>query len=98
MKTIKINPIGNANIRVNGRRLNGENDPVELKHNDRILFGIQHLFLFQMPGGPKPEKPINWATAHKEIAKAEGYGAEESPESRGCFHCFHLLCQSNFIF
>ncbi|KAJ3226400.1 hypothetical protein HK099_004978 [Clydaea vesicula] len=88
-KQVTIRPIGNANIRVNGQivilRPEAETDPTVtngtiLNHNDRIMFGLQHLFVIKMPGEVDPPDftPISWRRAQREVAAAEGYGTGDS--------------------
>jgi hypothetical protein len=92
---VKLRPnVGAARIRLNGRQLappeemdeNSDPDGIELQHNDRILFGLQQLFVFKKPGfvDKKKDDEITWNFCQREIAKAEGYGEEsDSKISKG---------------
>lgn len=92
---VKLRPnVAAARIRVNGRQLippeemdeNGDPDGIVLEHNDRILFGLQQLFVFKMPGvvDKKKDDEITWNFCQREIAKAEGYGEDtDSKISKG---------------
>ncbi|CAF4431541.1 unnamed protein product [Rotaria socialis] len=63
-----------ARIKVNGYNLNGI---AYLQHNDRILFGANHLYVFCNPlvgqeSVSDISKIITWEYAQKDIAKAKG--------------------------
>jgi len=63
-----------AKTKVNGTPLTGEQ---KLEHNDRVLFGTNHLFVFRNP--LKPDLPegtpetIDWDFAQKELAEQSGF-------------------------
>ncbi|XP_063722151.1 kinesin-like protein KIF28 [Symsagittifera roscoffensis] len=62
-----------ASVKVNGDTLTG---PFALKHKDRVLFGLNHLFVFYNPKNPQvregtPEK-VDWEFASLEMTKEQG--------------------------
>ena len=67
---IKIRPFTKeCRILVNGAAINGETD---LDHNDRIVFGSTHIWVFQNPNekgiNKKQYPPITFEYAQEEIA------------------------------
>nr|XP_039265473.1 kinesin-like protein KIF28P isoform X1 [Styela clava] len=68
-----------AKTKVNGTPLTGER---KLEHNDRILFGSNHLYIFQNPLKPtSPEgtpETIDWDFAQKELAENSGFSTLQS--------------------
>ncbi|CAF0814643.1 unnamed protein product, partial [Brachionus calyciflorus] len=73
--TLNLNQMG-AKVKVNG--INVE-DSIELKHNDRILFGSSNMYVFINPVKSDPkEKRITWENAQKEIAEAKGYSSQNT--------------------
>ncbi|KAJ3336608.1 hypothetical protein HDU93_002531 [Gonapodya sp. JEL0774] len=64
-----------ARVRVNGLLLNDCENPVALRHNDRVLIGAQHLYIVKFPHVPDdPEKEPTWSDAQSEIAQGQGFG------------------------
>ena len=68
--TIKIRPTTKeCRILVNGAAISGETD---LDHNDRIVFGSTHIWVFQNPTekgiNKKQYPPITFEYAQEEIA------------------------------
>ncbi|XP_075250028.1 kinesin-like protein KIF28 isoform X4 [Convolutriloba macropyga] len=62
-----------ASVKVNGDTLTG---PFALRHKDRVLFGLNHLFIFHNPINPlvregTPEK-VDWEFASLEMTKEQG--------------------------
>lgn len=43
---VKIKPLNNAKILVNGQPVTKE---TQLKHHDKVLFGSSHLYVFHSP-------------------------------------------------
>lgn len=94
-KEVIIRPAYNGVIRVNGRIIyenpNAANDPKEVNgvilcHNDRIMFGLSHLYVVKFPGvedAPNAAKLTSFSHAQREIAAAEGYGVGDSGLSNG---------------
>lgn len=83
-RSITIKP-GNtiAKTKVNGLSLDGEK---ALFHNDRVLFGSNHLYVFLNPMDPKtaPGSPelVTYEFAQSEIAKAKGYSIDSEGLTR----------------
>ncbi|XP_070198402.1 kinesin-like protein KIF28 isoform X3 [Littorina saxatilis] len=72
---IEIEPASQgAKIKVNGMPLTGK---VTLNHQDRVLFGSNHLYVFINPAKPQAPKDtpkeITYEFAQKEIAQAKGF-------------------------
>jgi len=72
---IVLKPVSQgAKTKVNGTPLTGEQ---KLEHNDRVLFGSNHLYVFIDP--LKPDVPegspatIDWDFAQKELAEKSGF-------------------------
>jgi hypothetical protein len=83
-----IRPAYNGQIRVNGKIIE-ENPEADgktefngavLAHNDRVMFGLHHLFLIKFSGVSNEEdaKAVTYRHAMREIAAAEGYGSGDS--------------------
>lgn len=76
--TIKPATTG-AKTKVNGSPLTGEQ---VLKHNDRILFGSNHMYYFVNPTNKEKSEGtpdvIDWEFANKEIAQAKGFSTSAS--------------------
>jgi len=74
--TIKPGASG-AKTKVNGVALMGERP---LLHNDRILFGSNHLYYFVNPTNPTMSEgspaTVDWDYAQKEIAEAKGFATQ----------------------
>ncbi|XGW16793.1 hypothetical protein V3C99_001881 [Haemonchus contortus] len=68
-KKLTITPCGEAEILINGKRL--ENTK-ELAQNDRVLFGGNHLYVFNNPTKGGARKDITYEEAQKEIAQGAG--------------------------
>ncbi|XP_025096208.1 kinesin-like protein KIF28P [Pomacea canaliculata] len=83
--TITLKPCGSAKVLVNGQPLTSE---ITLHHNDRVLFGSNHLYVFHHPqdeakklkAGEPLEKPT-YTDAQEEIAKQSGLVKGESATS-----------------
>ncbi|EGD80556.1 kinesin family member 1C [Salpingoeca rosetta] len=92
-----------SNTRVNGTQLT---EKVPLKHNDRLLFGTNSIFLFvnpanQDPSAGTPEK-VDYEFAQEEIAKAsgllvEGGDAEEKERMSQILELFPMVAEVNAI-
>ncbi|KAJ1567383.1 hypothetical protein HK096_010038, partial [Nowakowskiella sp. JEL0078] len=80
---VSIQPIDQAKVLVNGIALKNKTS-VTLKHNDRILLGMQHLFIFKIPMNILlvPDDDIshepNWHFAQAEIARASGFRMDDA--------------------
>ena len=73
--TLQLSQIG-AKVKVNGTNVE---EQVELKHNDRILFGSSNMYVFINPSkGNSKEKRITWEHAQKEIAEVKGYSTQNN--------------------
>ncbi|XP_072041898.1 kinesin-like protein KIF28P [Amphiura filiformis] len=77
---IVVKPCPNAKVLINGNELT---DRVELHHNDRIMFGSRHLYVFHHPqdlaknpakAKLEAEKPT-YDSAQQEIAANSGFAA-----------------------
>ncbi|XP_033111082.1 kinesin-like protein KIF28P [Anneissia japonica] len=80
---VKLTVQPGAKTLVNGKETVGE---VELHHNDRIMFGSKHLFVFHHPQDlakhkQKPEivTPVTYDQAQKEIAANSGFDMQHGP-------------------
>jgi len=76
---IVIKPVtAGARIKVNGFPLTGER---KLEHNDRVIFGSNHLYVFKNP--LKPDLPegtpedVDWDFAQKELAEQSGFATQQ---------------------
>lgn len=65
-------PLRAARTVVNGKPLAGT---VTLKHNDRVLFGANHLFLFKAANGGSEKSP-DYEEAQAEIMAAKGFSTD----------------------
>uniref|UniRef100_H2ZMC6 Kinesin-like protein n=1 Tax=Ciona savignyi TaxID=51511 RepID=H2ZMC6_CIOSA len=72
-----------ARIKVNGAPLTGER---KLEHNDRVLLGSNHLYVFMNPLKPGlPEgtpETVDWDFAQKELAEQSGFSTQNSGMSK----------------
>nr|CAB3259099.1 kinesin-like protein KIF28P [Phallusia mammillata] len=72
-----------SKIKVNGAPLTGER---KLEHNDRVLFGSNHLYVFVNPLKPDlPEgspKTVDWDFAQKELAENSGFSTLQAGMSK----------------
>ncbi|EYC32047.1 hypothetical protein Y032_0003g1371 [Ancylostoma ceylanicum] len=68
-----------AEVLVNGNKIT---KPKELSQNDRILFGGNHLYVFNNPSKKGARKDITYEEAQKEIAKGAGIGIAEGGKSK----------------
>jgi len=69
--TLILIPETGAKLKVNGQPVS--QDEVELQHNDRVLFGSSHLYVFINPSHPdSSEQIITYEMAQKEIAATKG--------------------------
>ncbi|PAV57014.1 hypothetical protein WR25_26093 [Diploscapter pachys] len=66
---ITLTPLNGAEILINGRSINKETD---LQQNDRILFGGNHLYVFQNPNKKGIRNDTSYEMAQKEIAEHAG--------------------------
>ena len=74
----------NAKIKVNGETLTG---PFAIKNKDRVLFGLNHLYVFYNPldnstREDTPEK-IDWDFASLELTKEQGMAWDAENMNRG---------------
>jgi uncharacterized protein YaaQ len=84
--SIILQPAKDARVLVNGERVGGE---VSLNHNDRVMFGSSHLYVFHHPtqlaaaqkAGVKI-KSINYDMAQQEIAQNSGFDMQTSGKSK----------------
>ncbi|XP_005092304.1 kinesin-like protein KIF28P [Aplysia californica] len=84
--TVSLKPVGEAKIMVNGKVIKQD---TELHHNDRVLFGSNHLYVFHHPqdeakqvkAGKGVEAPT-YDTAQEEIAKESGLMANTDGKSK----------------
>ncbi|VDD90619.1 unnamed protein product [Enterobius vermicularis] len=66
-KKVTLTPLEGAKILVNGKTINEE---TQLKTNDRVLFGGNHLYVFVNPKSkPKKDEKITYEMAQQEIAE-----------------------------
>ncbi|BFY98671.1 hypothetical protein BsWGS_01711 [Bradybaena similaris] len=84
--TVTLKSLSNAKIFVNGKALQQDQ---ELHHNDRVLFGPNHLFVFHHPQDEakqrKAGKPVpqpTYDSAQEELAKELGLMAGSSAKSK----------------
>lgn len=73
---VTLTPLNSAKVLINGRPLTSA---VQLKHNDRILFGSSHLYVFYDPAGVAAlektgakDEPPTYEAAQAEIAEQSG--------------------------
>ncbi|EDQ91195.1 uncharacterized protein MONBRDRAFT_17919 [Monosiga brevicollis MX1] len=63
-----------AETKVNGVKID---KPTDLRHNDRVLFGTNNLFLFINPQHPEPSEgtpeTVDYDFAQSELARASGF-------------------------
>ncbi|XP_038044731.1 kinesin-like protein KIF28P [Patiria miniata] len=79
-----LQPCPGAKVLLNGQDLI---DKAELHHNDRIMFGSSHLYVFHHPqdlaknqkAGKKEEK-VTYDTAQEEIAANSGFDMKKGPD------------------
>ncbi|XP_065896564.1 kinesin-like protein KIF28P isoform X2 [Dysidea avara] len=84
--TILLRPCVGARILVNGDPITGQ---VTLHHNDRVLFGSNHLYVFHHPqevshfieSGEQP-KPVTYDAAQGEIAEGAGFDMKTEGKSK----------------
>lgn len=84
--TIVLRPCVGARILVNGDPITGQ---VTLHHNDRVLFGSNHLYVFHHPQelsylattGEQP-KPVTYDAAQGEIAAGSGFDMTTEGKSK----------------
>ncbi|KAK7012042.1 Kinesin-like protein kif28p [Biomphalaria glabrata] len=84
--TVTLKPLTGAKITINGKPVTAE---VELHHNDRVLFGPSHLYVFHHPqdeakqikAGKVIEKPT-YDSAQEEIAKESGLVDNKANKSK----------------
>eukprot|EP00741_Cyanophora_paradoxa_P000256 tig00000402_g248.t1 len=67
---VTLVPKAGAKTFVNGKQATS---PTQLSHNDRIIFGMNHFYRFQMPTGD-PSFDFTWEFAQKEFVEAQGLG------------------------
>jgi pSer/pThr/pTyr-binding forkhead associated (FHA) protein len=96
---VKIEPaeIG-AKIKVNGTGIESAH---ALEHNDRILFGSSHLYIFVDPKKQvNKEQQVSWETAQKELAEARGFKLKNTSLSKGKFinYLFLMIFEFNLKF
>nr|XP_006817089.1 PREDICTED: kinesin-like protein KIF28P-like [Saccoglossus kowalevskii] len=80
---VKIKQVGKAKVLVNGKELQEEK---ELHHNDRVMFGSNHLYVLHHPqdlaknmkAGKKEEK-VTYDQAQTEIAENSGFNMQKGP-------------------
>ncbi|ETN74827.1 FHA domain protein [Necator americanus] len=70
-KKLIITACEGAEVLVNGEKLT---KPKQLSQNDRLLFGGNHLYVFNNPNKKGARKDITYEEAQKEIAKGAGIG------------------------
>ncbi|XP_071966233.1 kinesin-like protein KIF28 [Antedon mediterranea] len=80
---VKLKVLPAAKTLVNGKDVDGE---IELHHNDRIMFGSKHLFIFHHPQDLAKNKqkqeviaPVTYDQAQKEIAANSGFDVQQGP-------------------
>ncbi|XP_070565342.1 kinesin-like protein KIF28P isoform X2 [Ptychodera flava] len=80
---VRIRPCENAKILINGKEVTEE---VELHHNDRVMLGSNHLFVFHHPQdlaknikAGKQEEKVTYDQAQAEIAENSGFHMEKGP-------------------
>ena len=78
-------PMENAKIKVNGETLTG---PFAIKHKDRVLFGLNHLYVFYNPLDKStrettPQGNIDWEFASLELTKEQGMAWDAENMNRG---------------
>ncbi|XP_022096862.1 kinesin-like protein KIF28P [Acanthaster planci] len=79
-----LQPSPGAKVLLNGKDLI---DKAELHHNDRVMFGSSHLYVFHHPqdlaknqkAGKKEEK-VTYDTAQEEIAANSGFDMKKGPD------------------
>ncbi|CAL1537456.1 unnamed protein product [Lymnaea stagnalis] len=94
--TVSLKPLDGAKIVINGKPVTAE---TELHHNDRVLLGPNHLYVFHHPQdeakqvklGKSVEQPT-YDSAQEELAKASGLMDENSSKSKE-----DLLLQEDLI-
>ncbi|WKX99065.1 hypothetical protein Q1695_014160 [Nippostrongylus brasiliensis] len=79
-KKVTITPCEGAEILVNGKKIEKTK---ELAQNDRVLFGGNHLYVFNNPTKSGARKDVTYEEAQKEIAQNAGIGiSNESGKSK----------------
>ncbi|KAH9487863.1 Kinesin-like protein kif28p [Bulinus truncatus] len=84
--TVLLKPMPDAKITINGKPVTAE---IELHHNDRVLLGPNHLYVFHHPqdeaklikAGKKFEQPT-YDSAQEEIAKESGLVDSKANKSK----------------
>eukprot|EP00111_Clytia_hemisphaerica_P004193 TCONS_00011996-protein len=83
--TYVLKGVEDARILVNGEPSTGE---IQLQHNDRIMFGTSHLYVFSNPTQAtklkeegKPPVEVTYEMAQKEIAKNSGVNVQTNSNS-----------------
>lgn len=92
-KKLLVVPKPNARMLVNGEQVTSE---TELHHNDRVLFGNNHLYLVFHPkelgelkaSGAKVQ-PFSYEEAQAEIAKNSGFDMDTKGKSKGKSSILH---------
>ncbi|RCN39152.1 FHA domain protein [Ancylostoma caninum] len=80
-KKLVLTACEGAEVLVNGKKIT---KPKELSQNDRVLFGGNHLYVFNNPTKKGARKDITYEEAQKEIAKGAGIGiADDGGKSKG---------------
>ncbi len=75
-------PETGAKLKVNGQPV--AQDEVELQHNDRVLFGSSHLYVFINPSHPDSgEQKITYDMAQKELAATKGLYRQNTTMTEG---------------
>ncbi|XP_077978175.1 kinesin-like protein KIF28 [Glandiceps talaboti] len=95
---VKLKVCKNAKVLINGKEIT--EDVVELHHNDRVMFGSNHLYVFHHPqdlakymkSGKKEEK-VSYDQAQAEIAENSGFHIEARPGMSK----YDLLLQEDLI-
>ncbi|XP_035688755.1 kinesin-like protein KIF28P [Branchiostoma floridae] len=88
-----------AKVLVNGKPLTTEDGEEELHHNDRVMFGSNHLYVFHHPqdlakqekSGKKVEK-VTYESAQEEIAQNTGFDMDKEGKSKN-----EMLLQEDLI-
>ncbi|XP_066301763.1 kinesin-like protein KIF28 isoform X1 [Branchiostoma lanceolatum] len=88
-----------AKVLVNGKPLTTEDGEEELHHNDRVMFGSNHLYVFHHPqdlakqekAGKKVER-VTYESAQEEIAQNTGFDMDKEGKSKN-----EMLLQEDLI-
>ncbi|KAI3388277.1 hypothetical protein SNEBB_000716 [Seison nebaliae] len=90
-RNVELTACRGAKIKVNGKTVTS---PIVLENSDRILFGSNHMFVFNNPFMKDQNKNIGnvtWEFAQKEIAQAKGFATDQALTKE------QIVCQEEIL-